>query len=95
MRFLHNVNIDFLSRRKVFYLVSLSVIVVGFAIFLIRGIPLGIDFKGGTEILLRFQKDVPIQTIRETMDKVGIVGTEIKTINSKDRIAAAPGLCHS
>ena len=83
MRFLHNVNIDFLSRRKVFYIVSLSVIVVGFAIFLIRGIPLGIDFKGGTEILLRFQKDVSIQTIRETMDKVGITGTEIKTMGSE------------
>lgn len=83
MRFLHNVNIDFLSRRKVFYMVSLTVIVVGFAIFLIRGIPLGIDFKGGTEILLRFQKDIPVQTIRETLDKVGITGTEIKTMGSE------------
>src|SRR5258706_10806092 len=83
MRFLHNVNIDFLSRRKIFYFVSLSVIVIGFAIFLIRGIPLGIDFKGGTEILVRFQKDIPVQTIRETMDKVGIIGTEIKTMGSE------------
>ncbi len=83
MRFLHNVNIDFLSRRKIFYIVSSTVIIVGFAIFLIRGIPLGIDFKGGTEILLRFQNDVPVQTVRETMDKIGIIGSEIKTMGSE------------
>ncbi len=86
MRFLHNVNIDFLSRRKIFYIVSSTVIIVGFAIFLIRGIPLGIDFKGGTEILLRFQNDVPVQSIRETMDKIGIVGAEIKTMGSEKDI---------
>jgi preprotein translocase subunit SecF len=83
MRFLHNVNIDFLSRRKIFYLVSSTVIVIGFAIFLIRGIPLGIDFKGGTEILLRFQNDIPVQTVRENMDKIGITGSEIKTMGSE------------
>jgi preprotein translocase subunit SecF len=83
MRFLHNVNIDFLSRRRIFYIVSSTVIIVGFAIFLIRGIPLGIDFKGGTEILLRFQNDIPVQSVRETMDKIGITGSEIKTMGSE------------
>lgn len=86
MRFLHNVNIDFLSRRRIFYIVSSTVIIVGFAIFLIRGIPLGIDFKGGTEILLRFQNDVSVQTVRETMDKIGITGAEIKTMGSEKDI---------
>src|SRR5882672_3121674 len=82
MRFLHNVNIDFLSKRKIFYAVSASLIVIGFAIFLIRGIPLGIDFKGGTEMLVRFQNNVEVQNVRETMDKVGILCTEIKTMCS-------------
>jgi len=83
MRFLHNVNIDFLSKRKIFYMVSLSVIVIGFTIFLIKGIPLGIDFKGGTEMLIRFDNDVQVQTLRETMDKIGVTGAEIKTMGSE------------
>lgn len=82
MRFLHDVNIDFLHKRKIFYIVSATLILVGFTIFLIRGIPLGIDFKGGTEMLVRFQNPVNIQSVRETMDKVGILGTEIKTMGS-------------
>jgi len=85
MRFLHNVNIDFLSRRKFFYTLSSSLIVIGFIIFFIKGIPLGIDFKGGTEILVRFQNDVPIQDVRNSMDKAGLAGSEIKTMgNDKD-----------
>ena len=85
MRFLHNVNIDFLSRRKIFYTLSISLIIIGFVIFFIKGIPLGIDFKGGTEILVRFQHDVPIQYVRNSMDKAGLTGSEIKTMgNDKD-----------
>lgn len=85
MRFLHNVNIDFLSRRKFFYTLSSSLIIIGFVIFFIKGIPLGIDFKGGTEILVRFHNDVPIQDVRNSMDKSGLAGSEIKTMgNDKD-----------
>lgn len=85
MRFLHNVNIDFLSKRRSFYLMSIVLIVIGFSIFLIKGINLGIDFKGGTEILVRFHNDIPIQNVREAMDKSGLTGSEIKTMgNEKD-----------
>lgn len=86
MRFLHNLNIDFLSKRKIFYIISSILIVSGFSIFLIRGINLGIDFKGGTEILLKFEKDVPIQNIREAVDKTGLIGSEIKTMGSEHDI---------
>jgi preprotein translocase subunit SecF len=82
MRFLHNVNIDFLSKRKLFYSISVALIIIGFSIFIIKGIPMGIDFKGGTELLLRFQQDVPIQSVRAEMDKLGLIGTEIKTMGS-------------
>lgn len=80
MRFLHNVNIDFLTKRKWFYLLSITVIVIGFSVFLIKGIPLGIDFKGGTELLVRFDKPIKIQNVREAMDKSGLGGSEIKTM---------------
>ena len=82
MRFLHNVNIDFLTKRKFFYTMSITLIVIGFVIFFIKGIPLGIDFKGGTELLVRFQSSVPIENVRNAMDKAGLAGSEIKTMGS-------------
>jgi preprotein translocase subunit SecF len=83
MRFLHNVNIDFLSKRKFFYILSSTLIVIGFSIFLIKGINLGIDFKGGTEMLVRFQNNIPIQNVRDAMDKSGLPGSEIKTMGNE------------
>lgn len=70
---------------------SSALIVVGFSIFLIRGINLGIDFKGGTEVLIRFDNNVAIQQVREALDKEGIIGTEIKTMGSeKDVLIKTP-----
>jgi len=61
---------------------SITLIVIGFVIFFIKGIPLGIDFKGGTELLVRFQSSVPIENVRNAMDKAGLAGSEIKTMGS-------------
>jgi len=80
MRFFHNLNIDFLSIRKRYYMMSAVLIVAGFSFLLIKGLPLGVDFKGGTEILVRFQNPVDIQSVRESMDKAGMSGSEIKTM---------------
>jgi preprotein translocase subunit SecF len=86
MRFFKNVNIDFLSRRKKFYILSVALIVIGLSCFLIRGLTLGIDFSGGTEILVRFEKNVEINEIRTAMEKAGMPGAEIKTMGDEKDI---------
>src|SRR4030095_2450917 len=91
MRFFHNLHIDFLSSRKKFYIMSAVLIIAGFSVLLIRGINLGIDFKGGTEMLVRFQNPVPIQDVRESMDKGGLTGAEIKTMGIETDILIRTG----
>jgi preprotein translocase subunit SecF len=86
MRFFHNMSIDFLSKRKILYVVSALLIFSGFSVFIIRGINLGIDFKGGTEMLVKFQKNIQIETVREAVDKSGILGSEIKTMGNESEI---------
>lgn len=83
MQFFHNVNIDFLSKRNIFYIISSILIIIGLGVFFIKGIPLGIDFAGGTEILVRFDSDVKIEDIRTAMDASGITGAEIKTMGNE------------
>lgn len=83
MRIFENTNYDFLSRRKTYYMVSLSVIVIGFIIlFTTKSIPLGIDFSGGTEIQIKFEKNVDISELRNAMDEAGFSGMEIKTMGT-------------
>lgn len=86
MRFLHDVNIDFLTRRKIFYILSSVLLVIGLATFIIKGITLGIDFRGGTEVLVRFSNNIDIQAVRSAMDKSGLIGSEIKTMGDEKDI---------
>jgi preprotein translocase subunit SecF len=82
MRIFENANYNFLGKRKIFYFVSLVIIVVGFLTLFIKGIPVGIDFIGGTELQVRFEKDVDISSLRTAMDEAGLAGMEIKTMGS-------------
>jgi preprotein translocase subunit SecF len=44
-----DVSIDFVGRRKTWYLISLAIVVVAVAALLIRGLNYGIEFRGGEE----------------------------------------------
>lgn len=82
MRLFTNTNINFLAQRKKFYIISLAVIVIGMTTLFFRGIPLGIDFLGGTELQIKFDADIDIGGMRNIMDKNGFTGMEIKTLGS-------------
>ena len=57
MRIFTNVNIDFIRWRWHAIALSLAVIIAG-AMMIVRGVPLGIDFVGGTNVVVRFEKPV-------------------------------------
>ncbi|MFA7359974.1 MAG: protein translocase subunit SecF [Candidatus Kapaibacterium sp.] len=83
MRLLTHTNIDFLSKRKRYYLLSLIVAIIGLAALFYNGIPLGIDFQGGTEMQVRFSNPVEVDELRDAMDKSGFSGMEIKSMGSE------------
>lgn len=91
MRLFQHTNIDFLGKRKRFYILSITIIIIGMAILFTKGIPLGIDFQGGTEIQLKFANDVNVGDLRHAMDEAGFQGMEIKTMGSdKDLLLRTP-----
>jgi preprotein translocase subunit SecF len=79
MRFLRGINIDFMGKRKLFYLVSGLVILAGFISLAIKGLPFGLDFKGGTELVFRFPREVEIGELRRMMDDAKLGSFEIKS----------------
>lgn len=79
MRLLDNLNIDFLGKRKIALMISSTLIVLSLLSLLIRGLELGIDFKGGTEIALNFDNPVEISEIREIVSNIGLGDIEVKT----------------
>jgi len=86
MRLFENTNINFLGNRKKFYSVSIVIIIIGLATLFLKGIPLGIDFLGGTELQIKFNEDIDIAQMRSVMDKNGFSGMEIKTLGSMKEV---------
>ena len=82
MRFFKKTSIDFMGKRKLWYTVSALVILSGMVSLFVKGINFGIDFKGGTELVVQFAREVEIGDIRSAMDKVGFNKAEIKTFGS-------------
>jgi preprotein translocase subunit SecF len=83
MRFFRKTNIDFMGKRHVWYIVSATVILVGMISLFVKGPHYGIDFLGGTEMVVEFREPVHISAVRDAMDKVGVGKTaEIKTFGS-------------
>jgi preprotein translocase subunit SecF len=83
MRIFHNLNVDFLGKRKFFYIVSLTLFLIGWISVVVRGLHFGIDFKGGTEIVLQFQKQVNIAQIRNNVETIGLGNVEVRTFGGE------------
>ena len=83
MRFLGKTSIDFMGKRRLWYVVSATVIGLGMVSLVVKGVNYGIDFLGGTEIVVRFADNVDVGDIRAAMDKNGFTKAEIKTFGSE------------
>ncbi|MEW6506615.1 MAG: protein translocase subunit SecF [Bacteroidota bacterium] len=79
MRLFENLNIDFMRKRNLFYLVSSVIIILGALSIIFRGLEFGIDFKGGSEIAIAFSNPIEITKIRSEVEKIGLGNVEVKT----------------
>jgi preprotein translocase subunit SecF len=71
MEILKNPNIDFLGKAKYFIALSALFIGVGLAVIFTRGLSYGVEFSGGTQLILHFQKPPEVDRIRAAVDKAG------------------------
>jgi len=62
---------NFIGRSKFVVIVSTLFIIAGIIFFFIRGLNLGIDFRGGNLMEVQFTRDVEITELRKTMEDLG------------------------
>ncbi len=63
---------DFVGRIGLFGGISLILVVASLIFIAIRGISYGIDFKGGTEIQVKFRDQVSIDQVRTSVSTLGL-----------------------
>jgi len=86
MRLFENLNVDFLSKRRLFYGLSAAIFLIGLISIVFRGLIFGIDFKGGSEIVLQFEQPVDIAEVRGYVENIGLGNVEVKTFGGETGI---------
>lgn len=86
MKVFDNLNFDFISKRKIAYIISGTLILLGLLSLTFRGLEFGIDFKGGTDIALKFDEAVSISEIRTEISQLGLGNIEVKTFGGETGI---------
>jgi preprotein translocase subunit SecF len=75
-------NIDWMGKAKYFYALSGILLLAGWiSIFLSGGLRYGIDFKGGTNVDVRFAQTPNIDKLRSGLAAQGLGNTEIQSIS--------------
>ncbi|MFC1703989.1 protein translocase subunit SecD [Candidatus Omnitrophota bacterium] len=87
--FLTNTKFNFISKRRIFYVLSAVVIIIGMVSFQGKGKDAyGIDFSGGEFQEYQFKNVIPIDELRESLKEVGLAESTILPFKENPRIVA-------
>jgi preprotein translocase subunit SecF len=82
MELFHSVNIDWMGKAKYFIALSLLLLTVGWiSVLWNHGLRYGIDFRGGTLVVVRFSSTPPIDQIRKGLQDAGLRNSTITPIS--------------
>jgi SecD/SecF fusion protein len=74
---------NFIGNRKIAYIFSSAVIIIGLALIAVRGLNFGVDFKGGRAYVVSFNKPLAATDLKVALGKnFENAGTEVKTFGS-------------
>lgn len=83
-----NITFDFVGRRKIYYVISTAIIILGFVFYFKNGgLNLGVDFKGGRTYLVHFDKAVNTEDLKSKLNPVfGNETPEVKTAGEDSQV---------
>jgi preprotein translocase subunit SecF len=78
----HGTTFDFVGKIK--YITTTSVILIALALYgIFFKMNYGVDFRGGAEIQIKFEKMVKIEDLRESLAQGGFKGVSVQTIGDE------------
>ena len=80
-----SINLDFLKKRKIAYVISGVIITAGLASLFTTGLDQGIDFVGGRTYTVRFAQDMNTEEVKTAVNDV-FNSAEVKTIGSANQL---------
>ncbi len=83
---LKGVNVDFMGKRRVFYIISAILIFISIGSLFMRGLNTGIDFKGGRTYVVRFENPVKTADVAEALSDDFGVAPQVVTFGTENQV---------
>ncbi|MCB0481338.1 MAG: protein translocase subunit SecDF [Flavobacteriales bacterium] len=86
-----DLNFQFVTRRRTYYLISSIIVIAGIASLAVRGLNYGVDFTGGRSYLVRFENNAEVGEIGTVLQKVFVTDgveqrPEVKIYGSSNQV---------
>ena len=97
--FLNNTHVDFLSKRKISYTIVVVLMVLSFLSLAVRGLNLGAEFTGGRAYVIRFDKAVSAEEVRQNLGEAfsqhagadaSAISFEVKQYGNENQMRIVP-----
>jgi len=75
---------NFIKNRRIVYIISALIILVGLISIIFQGFNLGIDFAGGTLIQIRFDKSVSTTEVRNVLSEFNLSQSTIQNLSENE-----------
>ncbi|MBU4349084.1 protein translocase subunit SecF [bacterium] len=75
---------NFIKNRRIVYIISAVIILVGLISIIFQGFNLGIDFAGGTLIQIRFDKSVSTTEVRNVLSEFNLSQSTIQNLSENE-----------
>jgi SecD/SecF fusion protein len=86
LNFLSNTSFDFLGLRGKAYIVSAVLCIIGIGFISVRGFSYGIDFSGGRSYVVKFDGDVSVEQVRQSIASLFDESAEVKQFGTSDQL---------
>ncbi len=81
-----NINVEFLKKRKIAYVISGAIIIAGIVSIFSIGLKQGVDFKGGRSYVVRFDQDMNATEVAGNLKDVFGTAPEVKTYGESNQL---------
>ncbi len=87
MQILKGTHIDFVGKRKIAFVISAGLIIIGLiSLIAHKGPVFSIDFAGGTLLQIKFERDLSVQEIRSSLERIGWGDSEIQKFGEGNEV---------
>ena len=81
-----NINVEFLKKRKIAYIISGAILIGGLISIFSIGLKQGVDFKGGRSFVVRFDQAMNPTKVTESLKDVFVTSPEVKTYGTDNQL---------